>query len=319
MGYSPRKRARREVPRFRNWPEGGNQPKVQGFAGYKVGMTHAFIIDYRGRSTSAGQEVRVPVTVIEAPPMKVVGIRTYVMTYYGLKTLSEVWAEKIDPHVAKRLPVPKVKKKPDWSILEGEAIDDVRLIAHTQPNLVSGVPKKSPEIMELRIGGGKMEERIKLAKSLLGKELTVKDVFKEGMMIDVAAVTKGKGFQGHVKRWGVKLLTHKNSKHRRMIGTLGPWSPSWVMPTVPQAGQMGYHQRTEFNKRVLKLGEEGSEVTPKGGFLHYGVVRNHYVLLHGSVPGPAKRLVRMRDAIRFSGREIVPEITYISVESKQGR
>ena len=55
----------------------------------------------------------------------------------------------------------------------------------------------------------------------------------------------------YAKRWGVKLLSHKNSKHRRLYGTLGPKRPGYTRPTVPQAGQVGYHQRTEFNKRVL--------------------------------------------------------------------
>ena len=139
-------------------------------------------------------------------------------------------------------------------------------------------------------------------------------------MIDTIAVTKGKGFQGHVKRWGVKLLSHKNSKHRRMIGTQGSWHPAWVQATVPNAGQMGFQQRTEYNKRVLKIGEKGEEITPSGGFPHYGVVRNSYVILHGSIPGPTKRLISMRDAIRYErGVKIEkPEITYISTTSKQG-
>ena len=158
-----------------------------------------------------------------------------------------------------------------------------------------------------------------LAKSLLGKEINVKDFTSEGQMVDVIAVTVGKGFQGAVKRWGVKLLHHKNSKHRRMAGTMGPWHPSYVMSEVPQAGQVGYHKRTEYNKRVLKIGTDGTEVTPNGGFLHYGVVSNQYIILHGSVPGPSKRLVRIRDPIRFKGVKVEqPELTYVSTESKQG-
>jgi len=161
---------------------------------------------------------------------------------------------------------------------------------------------------------------IKYAKEILGKELSVNDALSEGDMIDTIAITKGKGFQGHIKRWGVKLLTHKNSKHRRMIGTAGSWHPNWIQSTVPQAGQMGYHQRTEFNKRVLKIGENGEEITPSGGFPNYGVVRNSYVLLHGSIPGPTKRLISMRDAIRYQRGVKVekPEISYISTTSKQG-
>ena len=105
-----------------------------------------------------------------------------------------------------------------------------------------------------------------------------------------------------------------------MIGTLGPKSPGYVRPTVPQAGQMGYHQRTEYNKRVLKIGKDGGEITPNGGFLHYGVVKNSYLILHGSVPGPIKRLIRLRDATRSQKavKVEIPELTYISTESKQG-
>jgi large subunit ribosomal protein L3 len=105
-----------------------------------------------------------------------------------------------------------------------------------------------------------------------------------------------------------------------MIGTQGSWHPSWVEATVPNAGQMGFQQRTEYNKRVLKIGEKGEEITPSGGFPHYGVVRNSYIILHGSIPGPTKRLIGMRDAIRYErGVKIEkPEITYISTTSKQG-
>ena len=317
LAYSPRKRARSEVPHIKSWPEGGDKPKVQGFAGYKAGMTHVFVVDYRPTSTTSGKEVMVPVTVVETPPMKVCAVRAYRETPYGLQTLTEVWTDNLDKELERRIPVPK-KFNQSWDRFDECA--DVRILVYTQPRLVPSIPKKKPEIMEIRIGGGTIEERIEYAKSLLGKELNVKDVIKEGDMVDVVAVTKGKGFQGHVKRWGVKLLSHKNSKHRRMIGTCGSWHPSFIQPTVPQAGQMGYHQRTEFNKRILKIGENGEEITPAGGFPHYGVVRNQYVIIHGSIPGPVKRLVRFRDAIRYlKGVKVEkPEITYISTMSKQG-
>ncbi|KAA0007722.1 MAG: 50S ribosomal protein L3 [Thermoplasmata archaeon] len=319
MGYSPRKRARSEVPHVKSWPDDGDTPKIQGFAGYKAGMTHAFIIDYRPTSTTSGKEVMVPVSVVETPPLKVAAVRGYKETAYGLKTLTEIWAEKIDSELSRRLPLPKKKTSKDWKKLK-EA-DEIRVLVYTQPRLVSSVPKKKPELIELRVGGGSIDERVEYVKSLLGKEVTVKDVIKEGDMIDAIAVTKGKGFQGHVKRWGVKLLSHKNSKHRRMIGTAGSWNPSWIQATVPQAGQMGYHQRTEYNKRVLKIGENGEEITPAGGFPNYGVIRNHYLVIHGSIPGPAKRLVRLRDAVRYQRGVTVekPEITYVSTMSKQGR
>ena len=175
-------------------------------------------------------------------------------------------------------------------------------------------------MMELRIGGGSIDERIQYAKSILGTEVGINDFAAEGGFVDVIAVTKGKGFQGVTKRFGVKLLSHKNSKHRRGIGNLGPKRPGYVRGTVPGSGQLGYHQRTEFNKQLMKIGTEGAEITPKGGFLNYGDVANTYVLVHGSGPGPTKRLVRFRDPIRLPKKadtEAV-NITYISTESKQG-
>ena len=84
-----RKRAKKAISRVRNWPSStSSAPKIQGFGGYKVGMTHGFIIDYRKKSTTAGQEVTVPITIVEVPPLRVCGIRVYHNTEWGLKTLS---------------------------------------------------------------------------------------------------------------------------------------------------------------------------------------------------------------------------------------
>ena len=318
MGFSPRKRAKAETPHIKSWAEGIDKPKIQGFLGYKAGMTHAFIVDYRPTSTTSGREVIMPVSVVETPPIKVAAVRAYKNTTHGLQTISEIWAEKLDPELLKKLPLSKSNKKKNWDFTKDA--DEIRAIVYTQPKLVTGIPKKTPEIREMRISGGSIEDQIKYAKEILGKEVKINDAVSEGDMLDTIAVTKGKGFQGHVKRWGVKLLTHKNSKHRRMIGTAGSWHPNWVQTTVPQAGQMGYHQRTEYNKRVLKIGEKGDEITPAGGFPHYGVIKNSYILLHGSIPGPTKRLISMRDSVRYQrGVEVKkPEISYISTTSKQG-
>jgi large subunit ribosomal protein L3 len=318
-GFSPRVRASSQVPRMTSWPVGGDSPKIQGFAGYKAGMTHAVVTDYRPESLTSGQEVTVPVTVVEVPPMKVAAVRYYRETPYGLRTLGEQWATDTDKRLGARLPVPKAPKA---FTPEAGKVDDVRLLAYTQPKLVTGTPRKTPEIMELRIGGGKIADRIAFATEKLGKEITVADFTAVGQMIDVAAVTKGHGFKGAVPRWGVKLQGHKDSKNRRDASPLGPFQPRFIRSMkVPMPGQMGYHNRTEYNKRILKVGTEGAEITPAGGFLHYGVVRNGYLLLHGSIPGPAKRLIRLREATRYlRGVEIAePQLAYVSTASKQGR
>lgn len=318
LAFSPRKRAKSIIPRIRSWPE-CNEVRIQGFAGYKAGMTHVIMIDDRRNSPTYGEEIAMPVTVIETPPMKVAGVRVYRRTQYGLEIAGEVWADNLDKYLGRRLNLPK--KAPDVDKVRVDGIAEVRVITYTQPYLITGVPKKIPDVMEQRVGGN-VEEALEYAISKLGKEIRISEVFQEGQLIDVIAITKGKGFQGPVKRWGVITLDAKHarsSKHRR-VGTLGPWTPARVRWTVPQAGQMGFHQRTEYNKRILKIGENGEEITPKGGFVHYGVIRSDYVLVSGSVPGSVKRLIRMRDAIRppkvqFDGVNIL----YISTTSKQGR
>ena len=144
-----------------------------------------------------------------------------------------------------------------------------------------------------------------------------KDVFKENTFADVVAVTKGKGFQGIVKRFGVRRQPRKSTQKRRHMGTGGPTTPSRKMWFWPTPGQHGYHTRTEYNKAVLKVGTDGSDVTPKGGFLQYGPVKGEYILLKGSIPGPAKRIIRLTTPRRQQDQAAF-NVTHIDLASKQG-
>jgi large subunit ribosomal protein L3 len=174
-------------------------------------------------------------------------------------------------------------------------------------------------LMEIKVDGATIKELFEYAKGLLGKTVSVREVFREGQFVDAVAVSKGKGFQGPVKRWGVRILPRKSRKTKRGVACIGPWKPPRVLYTVPRAGQMGYHQRTEYNKRILRIGAEGSEITPKGGFIRYGEVKGSYLLLSGSVPGPKKRLIRLRYPARPPGEIPVepPKIIEVSLESQQ--
>lgn len=311
LAYSPRKRAARETPRIRAWPEGDGAPAILGSAGYKAGMTHVIMIDDRANSLTEGMEISVPVTIIETPPIKIIGLRAYKDTFYGMKTAAEAWSEGGNAENN----VQKIEQ-----LVEAQEASALRVIATTNPQLVSGIPKKQPEMMEISVGG-KPDESFEYAKKLLGQDVSISDVFNPGELVDVTAVTKGKGTQGPVKRWGVMIQAGKayRSGKGRHIGNLGPWHPARVRWTVPQMGQTGYHQRTEHNKRILKMGENGEEATPNGGFIKYGVVRNEYVMLQGSVPGPNKRLIRIRRAMRpHKAPSEAPQITHISTESTQG-
>jgi len=304
LGYSPRKRAARVVPRVRSWVK-EDKVRMQGFSGYKAGVTHVVMVDDYPNSLTHGEEITAAVTVIEAPPMKVSGVRCYGEDTHGLKIVSEAWASDASKDSA----LAEVEKNLDKT-------RELRLIVHTQPRL-SALSKKTPEIMEYLVSGAPAQV-LEYAKKVFGKEIKIGDVFEEGEIVDTISITKGKGFQGALKRWGVKHLPRKTRKGRRTVGTLGPWHPAAMMWTVPTGGQMGYHQRTEINKRILKI--SSGDITPKGGFLNYGVVKGDYIILRGSVGGSRKRLIRLRPAVRppkkkFEGK---PQLTYISRESKQG-
>ena len=98
MAFSPRKRARRPFGHVKSWPKTeASEVRIQGFAGWKAGMTHILARDLNPRSPSAGQETRIPVTVVECPKMRILGVRGYQMTPYGKQAVGEAWvaAEQI--------------------------------------------------------------------------------------------------------------------------------------------------------------------------------------------------------------------------------
>lgn len=331
LGVRPRKRASRIVPRIKSWPELDIEtPMPLAFLGYKAGMTHVIMIDDRPGTTTHGREIFVPVTIVETPDMVAAAIRVYGYDpNIGLYTLTEAWASpetlkekynvdvyRLVPNLKPGDPEKKVKKMEELL----PRIYDVRIIALTRPRLVKGLGKKKPDAIEIKIAGGSIEDRFNYAVKLLGNTFSVRDVFKEGQLVDVIAVTKGKGFQGVIKRYGVKELPrwHKHRKGSRSgPGTRGP-ATTFSWSEVPQPGQMGYHRRTEYNKRILMIGDDGFKITPAGGFLHYGVVRNTFVMLAGSIPGTPKRPIVLRHPVRPTWQPPgPPKIVYISLGSKQ--
>jgi len=275
-------------------------------------MTHVVMVDDRPRSQTEGQEISVPVTILETPPLHISGVRVYQEDPYGKKIVYECWEDKEKSFNRLEEMVEN---------LSMENMYHMSFLCHTNPKLAN-IPKKTPDTVEIPVGGDVFTDKISLAEKLLGKNVKIEHVFREGQFVDVTAVTKGKGVQGPVKRWGIKLAKRKHARSGKLrhTGTLGPWSPPRVMWTVPQAGQTGYHQRTEYNKRILKIGGNGDEITPKGGIVGYGVIRGEYILLHGSVPGPKKRLIRLRHPVRPPKHlpEKPPEIVYVSLASQQG-
>lgn len=267
------------------------------------------VADTAPHSLMKGMEISVPATIIETPPLKAAGFRLYKATDYGKKVVTEVWAE--NGNSLDRIASILVNANSSFCI---------NMIVSTLPEVVSGVPKKKRGILEIKLSG-EIEKDLEYAREVFGKDIRVKEVFKEGDFVDVTAVTRGKGTQGPVKRWGVMIQNAKaqRSGRGRHVGCIGGWTPRRVRWRIPQLGQTGYQQRTEYNKRILKIGTDGEEITPKGGFLNYGIVRNDYIMVKGSIPGPKKRFVRISHAIRPHPKLGAPEITYISRESQQGK
>tara|TARA_Y100000310_G_scaffold342215_1_gene444365 strand:- start:10506 stop:11474 length:969 start_codon:yes stop_codon:yes gene_type:complete len=310
LQFWPHRRSRKHSARVRTWAE-IKDAKALGFIGYKVGMTHVLVKDENPNSHRKDMQVFTPVTVLECPPLKVYGVRYYLQDEEGQsKVIAELRSKKTEKELVRKIkPAKKEHKIP-------ESFDRVMLIVYTQPKL-TGIGKKKPDMVELAVGGGSLEEQSTYAQSLLDTEIKLSDVIKAPQFIDVHAVTKGKGFSGVVKKFGVKLLNHKSEKTKRGIGTMGAWTPKSVSYTVAQCGKWGYHLRTEYNKVAMKIGDKPEEINPKGGFVRYGVVKNDYLLIKGSVPGAFKRPVTVTEAIRTKKKLHPVNITYTSLESKQ--
>ncbi len=300
LQYWPRKRSRHLVARIRSWT-GSSKAKLLGFIAYKAGMTHAMAVETRPNALTKGELVSLPVTILDCPPLMIAGVAFYKHT----KKVSSFFAAQPKKELSRRIQLAKKTQKFSFENLPD--FDDLRLLVQTQPKF-TGVAKK-PQLLELALGGSK-DEKLAFAKEKLGKEIMLNEVFEQGNYVDVHGISKGKGFQGTVKRFGVPIRQHKAEKTKRGIGTLGSWTPEYVQFSVPQSGKMGYHLRTEYNKQILKLGQDGKEVTPSSGYQKYGLVKNNYLVIKGSVVGSQKRAVVLTPALRppqKMGKEI-PEV-----------
>ncbi len=309
LQFWPRKRAKRSFARIRTWPQ-LDGTKLLAFIGYKAGMTHIMAKDNTPTTMYKNETLAIPVTVVECPPLKPLSLRFYQNSYNGSKLISELFSKNLNKEIKKVIKLPKKENKIP------ESYNDVRLVVHTQQGL-TGIGKKKPEILEIGISGKDNKEKLNFATQLMEKEIKLSDVLQNQKLLDVHAVTKGKGYQGTVKRFGVPIRQHKAEKTKRGIATLGSWTPKKVLFSVPHAGQMGYHQRTEYNKLNIKIDSDPTKINPKSGFLHYGYIKNDYILIKGSIPGPSKRTIVLTPNIRNKSTKEDYAIKSVSLESKQ--
>ncbi|MDD3027470.1 MAG: 50S ribosomal protein L3 [Erysipelotrichaceae bacterium] len=119
----------------------------------------------------------------------------------------------------------------------------------------------------------------------VGDKIAV-DSFVAGEVVDVQGTSKGKGYQGVIKRHGQKIgpKGHGSGAHR-IVGSMGPIAPNRIAPGKKLPGQMGHVTRTVQNLEVVAVD-----------------VENNLLLIKGSIPGPKKGLVVVRSAVKGNGK-----------------
>jgi len=237
LQFWPRKRASKVLPSV-NWkPISSSEKGLLGFIAYKAGMATALIKDNTEKVRSAKKQVATPATILEVPNMKIFSVRFY----KNFKVLKDVIVAT-DKELKRKLKVPKNSKSLDKETPEN--FDDVRVIAYSIPKQTS--IKKTPDMIELAVQGNSPQEKLEYLKPLVGKELTLEN-FSHSSLVDARGLTKGKGTQGPVKRFGITLRVHKSEKGQRKVGSIGPWHPARVTFRVPMAGQLGLFSRVIYN------------------------------------------------------------------------
>merc|ERR1712066_938151 len=353
LGFLPRKRTRHHRGRIRSFPkdDASKKPHFTAFVGFKAGMTHITRDMHKIDSRLHKKEVVEAVTIIETPPVKVVGFVGYIETVKGLRALATVWSNDLSNdvkrrfyknwyHSKKKAFTKYVNKKDDQANSTARIVKYctiIRAIVHNQPHLMNNLRSKKAHVMEVQINGGSIQEKIDYVKGFFEKDLKVDNVFSNLETIDVIGVTKGKGYTGGTKRWGVRKLPRKSHRGLRKVGCIGAWHPSKIQFTVARAGQSGYHHRTEENKRIYRIGQgekygitnnastdndlTQKNITPMGGFPHYGVVRDDYIMIKGCCIGTKKRsLVLRKTLVQRTKRKLNEDIKikYIDTTSKFG-
>jgi len=280
---------------------------------YKVGMGHVAMTDDTD-APSKGQEISRSCTFVEMPETHVYGARFYSkneISHYrqvSAEAYSKEVSEKFKIKTKGKNTIESMKAKvPEFKDITLLLVANVRDVAVGQHHRVR---------YESSLGGASLEEKYNFAVANMGKPVTAGSIFKGGEYLDVVSVTKGKGWAGTIKRFGTARLYHKATQKTRHVGTLGPFTPGKVLFTVPQAGQMGFNYRTEYNKRILKIGkkDEAASFTPSAGFQNYGKMSNDFIILEGSIPGPAKRLVRLKKSVTNRNAKAIkePKVGYVS-------
>ncbi len=305
LQFWPRKRVSKFLPSV-NWKAINSGKNIKGFIGYKSGMFSVEVKDLTPNSMTKDKKIIIPSTVLECPPMKIFSIRFY----KDGKVAKDILAEHIDKELKKTLKLPKQGKNHAEN-LKVEGYEDVSIIAYSQVKKTN--VKKTPDLTEIGLTGT-LDEKINFIKAHLNKEMLISEVFANGELIDVRGLTKGKGFAGPVKRFGITLRFHKSEKGVRKVGSIGPWHPARVTFHVPMAGQLGMFTRVNYNQKILTIIKAEDAENQLKDIKNYGNIKTDYIILYGSVQGPAKRQILLTSPLRPSKMQKKKVFEFVEVK-----
>jgi large subunit ribosomal protein L3 len=267
---------------------------LKGFICYKAGMASGFVLDNTPDSMTKGKKIIIPLTILECPKTKIFSVRFY----KNGKVSKEILAKNLDKELKKVIKIPK-KELSHEHLEHADKYDDVRVIIYSLVKS-TGI-KKTPDLSEVDLVGN-LEEKLNFIKTNLHKEISALDTFEKGKLIDLRGLTKGKGLQGPVKRFGITLKSHKSEKGQRRPGSLGPWHPARVTFRAPMAGQLGMFTRVVYNNKIVDLGNVEKNQNLKN-IKNFGNIRTDYILVRGSVPGPSKRQLLITPSFRETKKQ----------------
>merc|ERR1711993_164112 len=336
LKFLPKKRCTRPRGTPKSFPKDDASKPIHltAFIGFKAGMTHVVREGAKPGSAINKKEVVECATIVETPPLKVVGVTGYINTPDGPRSIKTVWAAHLSDEVRRRFyknwfcskkkAFSKASKRwesedgkksidKDLALLKKYAVS-IRAICHTQMKDLS-IRQKKAHLIEIQVNGGSIAEKVDWCKDNFEKEVAVNSVFNRDEMIDCIGITKGRGYHGVTSRWHTKKLPRKTQK--------------------------GFHHRTEINKKVYRVGAgyhtvDGKEVrnnaatevditdksiNPVGGFVHYGLVKNDFVMIKGGVIGPKKRAITLcKSLLKQTSRAAMENVNlkFIDTTSKMG-
>lgn len=304
----PRKRVSKLLPSV-NWNAIKTDEKgLLGFIAYKVSMASCLVKDLTANSMTKDKKIIIPVSVLETPSVKIFSVRMYKNNLcVGEIILS------LDKELKRILKLGKNTKVGNVEDIDKkDSFDDLRVLVYSLASR-TGI-KKTPDITEISLGGS-LQEKVEFVKSHGSKEILASEILKKMDLVDVRGVSKGHGFEGPVKRFGIGLKGHKSEKGRRRPGSLGPWHPHHVTFRVSQAGQLGMHTRINYNQKIIEIGKISEKnINPKGGWHKFGNINTEYLILRGSIPGPAKRQMLLTRSLRATKNSDKKNYEFLKIE-----